>query len=126
MSVRQVQTPWLTDVFTTTDATPHDSATAAYAPPSGSAGVAEMSVVARNTATGASASAVVTQTYKNVSGTVSLVGALTSIVPAIGDAGLLAIVSAFAATGGTTITPRLTGIIATNIEWFISVKHMVS
>src|ERR1700704_2394527 len=122
MTLRQCQTPWLTDVFTTADATPTNSAIAIYAPPLGSGGVVEMRVIATNAA-GATASMLVSQTWKNVAATVSLVGVLNTIQAATGDAGMVAILAAFVVTGGTTLVPRVTGIALTNITWFIEVKH---
>lgn len=129
MSLRFVQNPWLSDVLTTTDATATVSAAASYIVPSGAVGLAILTAIARNTATGASASAQVARTFQNVSGVLTLTGALITIASGaagvlLGDATLATAVANFTSSG-TTFQPRVTGVAATNIEWLLDVKYRV-
>lgn len=125
MSQRSIRHPWLSDVFTTADATPTVAANASAAIPSGASGMVEVTAVARNTATGATASVKVIRAFKNVSGTLTLVGALGTIAAALGDAAMVVIV-ADVTSSGATVQPRVTGIAATSIEWLIGAEYYLN
>lgn len=128
MSQRFIQNPWLSDVFTTTNATITSSTTAIYAPPSGSTGYVEITILARNTSTGAVGVSKIAQSFKNIAGTVSLAGSLISIVGVagalVGD--LTTAIAGLIVVSTATITPQVTGIVATNIEWLIDARYWVN
>jgi hypothetical protein len=109
MSQRQIQNPWLSDVFTT----------------GGAGGHVKVLANARNTSTGASCVLEIIQAFKNVAGTLTLVGAATSLVAALGDAGMLTCVLGITSSG-TTVQPQVTGIAATNIEWLIDARYWIN
>jgi hypothetical protein len=130
MSQRFIQNPWVTDVFTTTNATPTVSAAASFVIPSGAGGIALMTASARNTSTGASASAQVARTFQNIAGVLSLTGSLITIASGalgvlLGDATMVTALIDFTSSG-TTFQPRVTGIAATNIEWLLDVSYRVN
>lgn len=124
MSLKQQRTPWQTETFVTTNATPTVSTATTFAPPTGTSGVRELHVVARNTASSEAVGVYrVMQAFKNVGGTVSLVGSVQTIY------------SDTVSIGGTSVTVVLlsgfinnevVGIAATNIEWFIDSRDDVS
>lgn len=129
MSVRGIQNPWLSDVITTANATPTVSTNAAFVIPTGVGGYCEMTVTARNTATGASSTAKVGRTFQNVAGVLTLTGALIALVgtagAGVGDATMTAILANFTQSG-TTLQPQVTGIAATNIEWLLDVRYTLN
>ena len=132
MSQRFVQSPWVTDVFNTTNATPTVSSVTSFVIPSGAVGFVEIRAVLRNTTTGVGAMLYATRPFQNIVGTLTLLGALTSIVGSvaaglalpIGNAGLLT-AGVDLTTSGTTVQPRVTGIAATNIEWLLDVRYCI-
>jgi hypothetical protein len=134
MSQRLVQNPWLTDVFTTAGATPTLSTNTAFATPSGSSGVAELRVLARNTGTGAMVFWHAEVPWKNVAGTLT-VGTLLNV----GGAALAAMASIAAdltafigatisltSQAGATIQSQVTGLAATSIEWLVDMRCNVN
>jgi hypothetical protein len=125
MSTRYVQNPWFTDVVTTTDATPTVSAATSYVVPAGVGGYCELTALLRNTSTGAAAVIKVSRSFRQVTGTLTLLGTLISLVAAAGDAGLLTAVLDFTSSG-TTFQPRVTGVVATNIEWLLDARYWVN
>jgi hypothetical protein len=129
MSQRFVQNPWLTDVVTTTDATPTVSAATSYSIPSGASGYVEMLVQARNTATNVGAAAKVARTFQTPGGVLALTGALVTLVGTagalIGDATLTTALISLTSSG-VIVQPRVTGIIATNIEWLLDVRYWIN
>ena len=125
MSLRQIRSPWQSDVLTTADATPTVATNASAVIPTGAGGHVEVTATGRNTATGASFSMKVIRSFKNVSGTLSLNGTIGVIAAATGDAGLLtALVDV--TSSGTTVQPRVTGIAVTSIEWLVSAEYFVN
>lgn len=122
-SQRFVQNPWLTDDLTTANATPTVSAATSYVVPSGASGYVEVTAVLKD-ASQNTASVKVSRSFKNVSGVLSLVGTLSSLLAINGDAGLVTAVLGLT-TSGTTVQPQVTGIAATSIEWLISAKYYV-
>ncbi len=127
MSNRQVQNPWLTDVFTTASNILTASTNATFAPPSGSSGYVEMVATARNTASGAAGIVKVGQSWKNVAGTVTMTGTPTLLVNGTSsDAGMTTILASFAGTTATTIIPAVTGVLTTSIEWLLDVRYWVN
>jgi hypothetical protein len=130
MSNRFIQNPWLSDVLTTTDATPTVSTKTAFTVPSGSQGYVEMVVNARITGTNAGGVARLARPFQNPSGTLALVGAgLITIVGTagalVGDATITTAVGTFV-TSGNIVQPRVTGIVATNIEWLLDVRYWLN
>jgi hypothetical protein len=122
MSKQQQQTPWLTDVVSTSDALAHTATNATYTPPTGVSGLLDLEVVAR--LTGSNDAVAVfhyIQAYKNVSGTVSLVG---TTVPLYSDTTEES-VSVAIVLSGSTIQPRVTGIASTTFSWTVSAKYDV-
>jgi hypothetical protein len=126
MSLRQIQNPWKSDVFTTAGAVATASANATFAPPSGSSGYAEMIANGRVVATGLTSTIKIGQSWKNVAGTVTLSGAATVLVSGASGDAATTLVAVFVATGGTTLTPTVTGIAATSIEWLLDVRYWVN
>jgi len=129
MSQRFVQNPWLTDVFTTANATATQSAAVSYAVPSGASGYVEMTAVARNTATGAGGVAKVARTFQTPGGVFAFTGSLITLASGalgvlLGDASMVTALANFA-NSGSTIQPQVTGIAATNIEWMLSVCYWI-
>jgi hypothetical protein len=130
MSNRFIQNPWLSDVLTTTDATPTVSGPTSFTIPSGSQGYVEMVVNARITSTNVGGVAKLARPFQNPSGTLALVGAgLITIVGTagalVGDATITTAVGTFVVSGNI-IQPRVTGIIATNIEWLLDVRYWLN
>jgi hypothetical protein len=127
MSIRQIQSPWLSDVLTTTDATVTASAACTAAIPSGAVGFLELTVTARNTTTGAGATIRMMQAFKNVSATLTLATAVT-VIALNGDATFVAALLATPVTfvvSGTSVQPKVTGVIATNIEWLLDARYTI-
>jgi hypothetical protein len=122
MSLRQVRSPWLVDVVTTTDATPTVVTNAVYVVPSGAAGFCDVDVVLRAAATVACAR--IRFPFRNVSGTLTRLTALP-ILALAGDAGLLTAVLD-STQSGTTFQPRITGIALTSIEWLVSCAYVIN
>lgn len=129
MSQRFVQNPWLTDVFTTTNATPATSGSTSYSVPSGVGGYVEMLATARNTATNVSASAKVARTFQTPGGVLTLTGSLITLVGTagalVGDATLVTALAGLAVSG-SIVQPQVTGILATNIEWMLDVRYWIN
>lgn len=129
-SARQVKFPCFCDVIPTTDATPTPSTVSNFAVPSGATGFVDCNISLKNTSTGDSAMIRMTQAFKNVAGSISLVGVLTSLVGgtaglAIGDAGLTTAVALFEVVSGN-LRPKVTGILATNIQWQLDTWYTVN
>lgn len=124
MSKRFVQSPWATDVIATTDATPTVSAPTSFISPSDSVVWCEIRGILRNTTTGVGAYVQVGRSFQNVGGALTALGALSSIIPIVGNAGLLTAVLDFTSSG-TTIQPRVTGVALTNIEWLLDARYWV-
>lgn len=122
MSLRQIQSPWLTDIISTTDATPTISAACSYTVPSGAMGYVDINVIVKGAATIVTATTRVP--FRNVSGVLTLLTAIP-IVALAGDAGLLAAVLNVT-TSGTTVQPRVTGIAVTNLEWILDCRYSVN
>jgi hypothetical protein len=125
MSNRQIRNPWLSDVFTTTTATPTVATNASATIPSGAGGHVEITATGRNTSTGASASMKVIRAFQAPSGVLALVGTIGVIAAATGDATMVAIVIDVTLSG-STVQPRVTGIALTNIEWLVSAEYFVN
>lgn len=121
MSLRQIGFPWTTDVINTTDATPTVSAACSYVVPSGGFGICMCTALIKASATFAFAQLVFP--FRNIAGTLTL---LTTASPLAvqGDAGLLTAVLDVTKSG-TTIQPRVTGIVATNLEWTLDCYYRV-
>jgi hypothetical protein len=120
---RFVQNPWLTDDISTSDATPTVSAATSFVIPSGASGYVECLAILKD---GSQNTAVVKvgRSFRNVAGTLTLTGALSTVVAIAGDASMLTALVAFA-TSGTTVQPRVTGIAITNIEWLLDVRYWI-
>ena len=130
MSLRQVSFPWLTDVFTTTDATVTSSAACTVIIPSGACGWVEMTVTARNTTSGAGAMIRVVQSFQNISGSLTLAASLVTPVALNGDAtfiaSLVASTMATFGTSGTSIVPTVKGpVVAANVEWLLDCRYTI-
>lgn len=121
MGIRKIQSPWLSDVVSTTDATPTVSTACSYVVPSGSFGYVDMNLILKASATVAVAS--VRVPFRNVAGTLTLLTAI-NLSALGGDAGLLT-AALDATTSGTTIQPRVTGIVATSLEWQLDCRYSV-
>lgn len=133
MSVRQVQSPWLSDVIDTTDATVTTSAACSYTPPNGSAGTCEYKVVARNTSTGTMVAWRAEAPWKKVGSTLTVgsllnVGgaALALVGASAGDVTAFATAAISVVASAGVIQPKVQGIAATNIEWLIHCKYDVN
>lgn len=132
MSQRFVQNPWNTDVITTANATPVSSGVT-FTPPANCGGTCEMKVIARNTATNAMVSWHAEVPFKMVGSTLT-VGTLLNLggaaLAAVASAGadLTAFVGATIALLNTSnvLTPQVTGLAATSIEWLLSMKYDVN
>jgi hypothetical protein len=127
MSQRQIG-PWLSDVLTTTNATPTISAAGSLTVPSGAGGFVTASAVARSAA-GKSGYATVGRSFHNIGGVLTLNGSLITIVSGalgvlLGDVTLATAIIDFTSSG-VIVQPRVTGIAATTIEWFIDVRYWV-
>ncbi len=122
MSLRQVQNPWKTDVFTTVDATPTVSAPTSFVVPAGAAVYVEMTAVARSAA-GLVSTTKVGAAVQNVGGVLTMTQVTLPLVAATG--GLVIGVVNFTSTG-VTIQPRVIGIVATSIEWLLDVRYWVN
>lgn len=128
MSVRQIQSPWVTDVIATTDATVTASAPCTVVIPTGACGYVEMTLTARNTTTGKGAMIRTVQGFQNVAGTLTLAAALGAAVALNGDATFIATLPATMASfavSGTSVQPKVTGVIATNIEFLLDCKYTI-
>lgn len=122
MSLRFINNPWLTDVFSTANATPSNgNGTSNYTPPSGSAGYVQLTVVARNTSTGVGATIVTGALFYDGAGVLTVTPMGT---PIVSITGALAI-SATLIASGTTVQPQVTGVAATTIEWLIDAIYRV-
>jgi hypothetical protein len=126
MSLRQIQNPWKSDVFTTAGAVAAGSVPTSFSPPSGASGYAEMIANGRVIATGLCSTVKIGQSWKNVAGTVTLSGLGTILVTGASGDAATTLVAVFLATGGTTLTPTVTGIAATPIEWLLDVRYWVN
>jgi hypothetical protein len=71
-SLRAVQAPWASDVFTTTNATPNHSVALDYVVPAGAVGSVQVTAVARNTTTGVGAVIQTTALFANALGTLTV------------------------------------------------------
>jgi hypothetical protein len=129
MSQRLVQSPWLTDVLTTANATPLVSAATSFSPPSGVTGYVEMLAHGRNTATNVGGTAKVGRTFQTPGGVLALTGSLIVLVGGalgvlVGDATIVAALASFASSAGI-VQPQVTGIAATSIEWLLDVRYWI-
>lgn len=123
MSLRQIQNPWKSDVFTTASNVATASANATFTPPAGSSGYVEMIAVARNVATNASSTLKVSYPFSNTAGTTTL-GTITTLVPA--TTGALVAVLATIVNTANVLTPTVTGLLTTSIEWLLDVRYWVN
>jgi hypothetical protein len=73
------------------------------------------------TSAGDVATRVVNATFKRVSGTLAIVGALQGITALVADAALAAVVADIDSTGNV-IRVRATGVAGQEIDWFASMK----
>jgi hypothetical protein len=123
MSKRFIQNPWLSDVFTTTNATPSNgNGTTNYTAPSGVAGYVQVTVVARNTATGVGATIVTGAEFHNIAGVLTVTQLVTPIVSLIGSIAIAVTIAA----SGTSVQTSVTGVAATNIEWLVDSLYRVN
>ncbi len=122
MSLRQIQNPWKSDVFTTADATPTVSAPASFIVPAGSTVYVEMTAIARSAA-GLVAATKIAAVAQNVAGTLTLTPVTLALAATTGG---LAIGAVTFTSTGVTIQPRVVGIIATSIEWLLDVRYSVN
>lgn len=125
MSLRQVRNPWLTDVVTTTTATPAIATNAVFSIPSGAGGHVELMATGRNTANGVSVTSKSLRAFQTPGGVLALVGTISVIVPPTGDATLLAMIID-ATISGNIVQPRITGIAVTSIEWLIEAAYYIN
>jgi hypothetical protein len=129
MSQRYVQHPWFTDVINTMDATLTNSTNTQYAPPSGSGGMVEIRGCARlksGASSGHAAPFYLVQGWSNIAGTVTMEGSATNVVAiSSGNAALSTAVISVAIVAGK-VTPKVTGIASTNIEWLLDVRYTVN
>ena len=98
----------------TTDAT--QTTLCSFTIPSNSSAVVRATISLRNTANNDTAAIMIVGTFKNNAGTVTLEGSVTSLLAIMGSAGLLTALSTMDVSG-TNIRIRVTGIIATTIDW---------
>ena len=84
--------------------------------PLGSVASIESDIVIRNTTNGDSARVKKTATYKNVAGTVTIIGSVIDLVALSTDVSLIGIVVAFGISG-TNVQALVTGLLATNVDW---------
>jgi hypothetical protein len=123
MSVRQIQSPWLSDVFSTAGATPSNgNSTLNYAPPSGSSGYIEVTLVSRSAA-GLGGAVKVGALFTNVAGTVTVTPLGAPLVSLVASLATLAVTFS---VSGQTIQPLVTGVAATNIEHLVDAKYWVN
>lgn len=125
MSLRYVQHPWLTDVFTTANATATASTNAGYTVPTGASGRVELWATARRTSDNLVGFFHVLTTFENIAGTLTLSTTQKFFGGFLGSAAINTILADFT-TSGTTIQPLVTGIAATNIEWLIDARYDVN
>ena len=128
MSQRQISFPWVSDVITTTDATVTSSAACTMAIPSNACGFLEMTLTARNTATGKGGMIRTIQSFQNIAGVLTLAITLAVPVALNGDAVFIATLPATVASftaSGTSVVPKVTGVIATNIEWLLDCRYTI-
>lgn len=120
-SLRQINDPWASDVFTTTNATPNHSVALDFVVPSGASGMVTVTAVGRNTTTGVGGAVETAALFYNAAGslTVTQVGSpIVSLVSALG-------ISVSIAASGTTVQCTFTGVVATNIEWLVDAQYRV-
>lgn len=103
------------NVLTTADAT--QTTTLTYAIPSGASFYAEIVAVGRNTSTGDTVVAKKAQGGRNVAGTVTLISSIVNIVTLAADVSLSTAAFTMVASSGNLLV-KVTGVVATNIEWF--------
>jgi stage III sporulation protein SpoIIIAA len=113
----------LTDVINTTNATPTASTTATYTPPAASGGYIEITATARiSSGANVNNSGTVKSSFSfgNNAGTVT-VGTANAIVPNTNSQTGLTTIALTCPVVGGVLTPTVTGVAATNIEWFLEV-----
>lgn len=127
MSQKRVQDPWLSDVFTTTNATQTTSAACSFSTPSNSTIFAHMRATARNTSTNREMVIERYAVYNNFTGTLQVAtdGVLNGLMNGQGDAAMAG-VSGTLVVSSPTIQPKVTGLAATNVEWLIDVRYWVN
>lgn len=96
----------------------------AFALPTGSVAWIEAVFVGRDTATQAGVRLVSSGVFGNDAGVVSLSGALVVTVPA-GTVALVACVPTLTVQG-LVVSPQVTGIALTTVEWFVDVQIVVT
>lgn len=121
MALRLVNSPWIADTFQTTDATPTTSTVAGYTVPSGAVGLAELRFIGRDSA-GNGVTAYVCYPFQNIAGTVTL-GTVNALAAVNAIGAVLAAALVDMVVSGTAIRPRVTGIIATTINWQIDARY---
>lgn len=125
MSLRQLPGQILSDVITTTDATVTVSTNCSYVVPSGAYGYIIYFCIAKKTSNGTVMSSTISQSFRNVSGTLTLAGTAVNIVSPTGDATLLTATLSFSVSG-TTLQPQVTGIAATTLEWTLDATYFLA
>lgn len=118
MSLRTID--WVSNVVTTTDATP--TTLASVVVPTGCAASFVAEITGRNTATGATVVAARRVGAKNVGGVVSLVGTVLSVMDSVDAALATVLITMDLDVSGTSVCVRATGLIATSIEWFVDIR----
>lgn len=121
MAKRFINYPWPTDVVTTADATPTVSAATSYVVPTDTVGNLEMRALLKGPA-GIVGVAYINVPFRNVGGVLTLIAPILFFP--IGGELLAAAIDA--TKSGTTIQPRVTGIIATAIEWQLDCRYSVN
>lgn len=100
-------------IVTTSDGT--QTVLISYALPTGSVCSIDCDIVARKS-DGDGARVKKTQTFRNVSGTLTAIGALTDIIALVTDVSL-ATIAITMAVNGAAVEIKVTGIAATTIDW---------
>ena len=109
-------------IVTTTDGT--QTVLLSFPIPTGAVCSIDANVVARSS-TGDGARVEKTQTFRNVGGTITAIGALLDIVALVTDVSLIG-VAVTMAVNGTSVEVKVTGLIATTIDWFTEITAYIN
>lgn len=114
-------------VVSTTDAATAATVCASDTIPDSTAVLIEVHLVGRNTSTGGIASTQFVVPAKRVSGTLTVVGSIASLLPfAAGSDAALASCAAAIDVSSNTLRLRVNGVVATTIEWLGSMRLYIN
>lgn len=108
----------------TTDALTQQTAVS-YPVPANAAYYAEYTLVGRDTTSGDTVAAKGSAVLNRVSGTLAVIGSVTSVLPMTGTAAIVASTSTLDVSGDN-IRVRVNGVIAKTIEWLVDLRIWIN